>query len=593
MPSLPGFSDNPLRNRDDLIAAAVALVQPLHRYFSPGKASIQLAHSTGAHFDEGAARLEGFARPLWVVATLLNSLQHDGDRVRGARIESLAQPWIEGICTGTDQNHHEYWGTIQDGDQRMVEAEVIACALLFAPNHFFHSLDERYRANIVSWLRQMNGKWMPMNNWRWFRIFSNLALILVAGIPRMELQKEIDSDLAILDMFDIGEGWSSDGPWLTDEQEAEEKRESARTGRYDKIGIGRQADYYSGSFAIQFSQMLYSKFAADLDPMRADMYRQRSREYGAGFWRYFDANAKVPLYHSGALLLTVSPAGDTSLRWLSPKYPKCQHLYLQSELSRDSFFDIYVGGQGIPRKSFAPTQIAPDNTLALSKDGATTWSVKWKCSTAKYFSARIQQLGSIEEVTLAAQVTWSPWAHDGQVTVTTTLVPPTSRWPDWHVRVHRIRYNGRDKLSSLHLVEGGFAISRVPAGIARNLPLFLEKEDRDLFNESLGGASGIRASASTFTYGRRAMTEHEAMKPDSNTNLIAQRTLIPVANHEVLDLDSGDEIELVTAVFAVVAGGENDQTRSLRDRWMDFPKVHIQSPSIDQKNEDSLIVIPL
>ncbi|KAI7970890.1 hypothetical protein EIK77_000557 [Talaromyces pinophilus] len=256
-------------------------------------------------------------------------------------------------------------------------------------------------------------------------------------------------------------------------------------------------------------------------------------------------------------------------------------------------------------------QIAPDNTLALSKDGATTWSVKWKCSTAKYFSARIQQLGSIEEVTLAAQVIWSPWAHDGQVTVTTTLVPPTSRWPDWHVRVHRIRYNGRDKLRSLHLVEGGFAISRVPAGIARNLSLFLEKEDCDLFNESLGksqgifvgqesalvispaGASGIRASASTFTYGRRAMTEHEVLKPDSNTNLIAQRTLIPVANHEVLGLDSGDEIELVTAVFAVVAGGENDQTRSLRDRWMDFPKVHIQSPSIDQKNEDSLIIIPL
>lgn len=292
MPPLLGFSDNPLRDRDDLITAAIALAQPLHQYFSPGKAFIRLPISTGAHFDEGAARLEGFARPLWVVATLLHSLQYDGDSIRGERIKSLAQPWIEGICTGTDQNHPEYWGTIQDGDQRMVEAEVIACALLFAPNHLFHSLDKIYRENIITWLRNMNGKWMPPNNWRWFRIFTNLALILVAGIPRDELQEEIESDMAILDMFDIGEGWSADGPWLTAEQAVEEERESIRTGRYNRIGIGRQADYYSGSFAIQFSQILYSRFAADLDPTRADMYRQRSREYGAAFWRYFDANGQ-------------------------------------------------------------------------------------------------------------------------------------------------------------------------------------------------------------------------------------------------------------------------------------------------------------
>lgn len=256
-------------------------------------------------------------------------------------------------------------------------------------------------------------------------------------------------------------------------------------------------------------------------------------------------------------------------------------------------------------------QIAPDNTLALSKDGAATWSVKWKCSTPIYFSARIQQLGSIEEMTLAAQVSWSPWAYDGQITIDTTLIPPSSRWPDWHVRIHRIRFNGPAKLRSLHLVEGGFAISRVPAGVARNIPLFLEKENSDLFHGSLdmsqgiylgqkgalvispAGASGIRASASTPTSKAVVITEHEAMRPDSNTNLTTQRTLIPVANHKVLGLDSGDEIELVTSVFAVVAGGENRQSRSLKDRWMDFPKVYTQGSLIDLKRDDSTIVIPV
>lgn len=63
-----------------------------------------------------------------------------------------------------------------------------------------------------------------------------------------------------------------------------------RTGRWDAIGCGRQADYYSGSFAIQFSQLLYVKFASHLDPERAERYRLGAREFGASFWRYFDKN---------------------------------------------------------------------------------------------------------------------------------------------------------------------------------------------------------------------------------------------------------------------------------------------------------------
>lgn len=65
--------------------------------------------------------------------------------------------------------------------------------------------------------------------------------------------------------------------------------------------------------------------------------------------------SKAPPYHLAALLLIVSPAEDTSLRSLSPKYPKCRHLCLQPELSRGSCFDIYAGGQGIPKKLFTLT----------------------------------------------------------------------------------------------------------------------------------------------------------------------------------------------------------------------------------------------
>lgn len=144
------------------------------------------------------------------------------------------------------------------------------------------------RGNITAWLRGMNGKDMPVNNWRWFRIFSNLALVIVCGISNSEVKAEMEGDFAVLDSFYLGQGWSGDGPWLTGEQEIAEEDRAMKTGRRDWIGCGRQVDYYSGSFAIQFSQLLYAKFAVGLDPERAMRYRQQAREFGGQFWRYFD-----------------------------------------------------------------------------------------------------------------------------------------------------------------------------------------------------------------------------------------------------------------------------------------------------------------
>jgi len=165
MPPLSGFSDNPLRSRADVIKAAIALIQPLHQYFSSARAFVRLASSTGAHFDENAAQLEGFVRPLWAVASLLYISQHDESIFSSVKI--LTQPWVDGIVAGTDPLHPEYWGSIRDSDQRMVEAEVISVALLLVPKVFFWSYDERVRTNITTWLRGMNGKEMPKNNWRW------------------------------------------------------------------------------------------------------------------------------------------------------------------------------------------------------------------------------------------------------------------------------------------------------------------------------------------------------------------------------------------------------------------------------------------
>lgn len=266
MPHLPGFSDNPFSSRSDLITASLALLKPLEQYKSTEKARIKLATLSGAGFSETAAQLEGFARPLWAVA-YLSKLKDEGTENLSLDGDVRLETWVQGLRAGTDPESKEYWGDITDFDQKMVEMESIAISLLSAPSLFAFPNDEVARVNLRNWLIQINGHKMPINNWRWFRIFVNLALIRTLGVPRNELQAQINTDFGVLDSFYLKDGWSSDGLW------GEERK---------------QADYYSGSFAIQFAQLLFVKYAGDFDPARAEDYRKQAQEFAVHYWRYFD-----------------------------------------------------------------------------------------------------------------------------------------------------------------------------------------------------------------------------------------------------------------------------------------------------------------
>jgi hypothetical protein len=271
MPPLSGFSENPFQTRSDLVRAATALLKPLQQYRSPGKARIRIATGAGAGFSETAAQLEGFARPLWVVPSLLleseTSASTDGDA--DANLDGLdPKSWLDGLEAGTDLASSEYWGDVGDFDQRMVEMESIAFALLIAPERFVPR-EPQPRDRLAAWLRQINDRRMPENNWRWFRVFVNLALVKALGVPMDEVRSLIEQDLALLDSFYLGEGWSSDGIW-GDER--------------------KQADYYSGSFALQFAQMLYVRLSDCFDEARAQRYRDQAGLFASSFWRYFDVN---------------------------------------------------------------------------------------------------------------------------------------------------------------------------------------------------------------------------------------------------------------------------------------------------------------
>lgn len=276
--SFPGFSDNAFRTRADLVRAASSLLAPLNTHKSPRRARIRFTSQTGAGFDDVAAQLEGFARPLFAVAPLL---LHDSsnDAVAGLNLRD----WITGLEEGVNPESPEYWGTISDIDQRMVETESIAWALLLTPDSFLPYLSHSSKSNLVTWLRGINGKTMPENNWRWFRVFVNLALTKILGVPAAEVKDQVEEDLKMLDGFYHEQGWSSDGAW------SEERK---------------QMDYYSGSFAMQFAQLLYVYFmkdgASEQEKMRVERYEREAGEFATRFWRYFDVNGMclslLPIY---------------------------------------------------------------------------------------------------------------------------------------------------------------------------------------------------------------------------------------------------------------------------------------------------------
>ncbi|KAF1845259.1 uncharacterized protein K460DRAFT_311442 [Cucurbitaria berberidis CBS 394.84] len=687
MPPLLGFSDNPFGTHTDFKTASLALLRALKPYQSRGGARIKLPLATGTHFDDVAAQLEGFARPLWAVGTLMHS-----NIVTTEQYNDLIEPYVRGLANGTDPTHPEYWGPVVLRDQRMVEMEIISFALLSAPDTMFHSQTQDAKNNITEWLKTINGKDFPVTNWLWFRVMTNLALIKTCGIPQNEVLEAMKSDLDLMEQFYLDKGWAADGIWSDQ---------------------GRQADYYSGSFAIQFSQLIYVKMARDLDPERCERFRKRAVDFASSFWRYFDTNgAAIPFGRS--LTYRFAFAGFWSavafaeielphqlndpgiikgillrhFRWWSNKHdifnsdgiltigftypnmymsedynspqspywamksflalalPEIHPFWTTEEKTLPKSLDQIVSVQppmhiicNEPNHHFllsmgqfcpwplkateakygkfaysshfgfsVPTgpliqQTAPDNTLALSKDGGDTWRVPWKVA------GDCLKLGNIElfysddnsEILPTLSSKWKPWA-DADIEVFTCLVAPSKRWPDWYLRWHRITNNEPNDIK-IHAVQGGFAIHGRGHTAGEVLPAYsdmdslvssdarqhrgfsegtLQTEDGILICSD-AGASGIRSIAMTPALHNndhlKVNMQPELLKPDANTNLIWQRTLIPTIKLETHP--SSRTTMFGSAVFAL----SRTEDRKERYAGLDIAKLWNNVPAVCRSKE--------
>ncbi|XP_006463795.1 hypothetical protein AGABI2DRAFT_145015 [Agaricus bisporus var. bisporus H97] len=597
------FASNPLVSKSDLRAFLVGLLDPLAAHTSPGGARIHLGY-TATHYDETAAQLEGFSRPIWGLASLLAG----GADYTGTR------RWIDGFKNGTDRNHVEFWGDMRDKDQRMVECSAIGFALSVAKEKIWDKLEDNAKSTLEDWLGGMNDKQMPNTNWLWFRVFANLGLSKV-GSKRYDA-KRMKADLDHLDTFYIGDGWSRDGP----------------------EGV-IQLDYYSSSFAIQYAQLVYSRLAQDEDPKRCEEYRNRARRFAQDFVHYFDEEGRaIPFGRSMTYRFAMSSFwGAVAFANLELPAPLTWGVVKGLQLRNVRYWTQQPGayypdgtltiGFNYPNHNITENYNSPGSpywccksfiTLALpethpfwaakeepypaslrntvkflknplhimSNRGGHTFllssgqqcSYPVKQSAAKYgklayssafgYSVPVGN-GTLEELggdnTLALsddggetwkcrratkearieagkwlRSMWYPW--DG-VEIETWLIPPQAETPLWHVRIHRIKTNRK-----LISAEGGFAIYGQREDGRALEPS--EGEELGTYEKDGEGRATSKAGVSGIVeLGELGKRKGSAMRMDANSNLVVARSVLPtlVGEHEA----SGDEVWIAAGIFGL------------------------------------------
>ncbi len=263
------LAQNPLRTRQDTVLLLLDLIRPLRSHYSPDGTTLHIG-STSAHYGERGARVEGWARVLWGLGPLFSGDNSSLPAAVQIEIKDWASLYRTGLIHGTDPKSPGYWGDIYDFDQKMVETAALDVALALSPATLWEPLTDCQRENVFHWLNQMNEHKIHPNNWRFFRILTNMVFARL-GLPVNH--KRLKEDFDVIERCYIGDGWYFDGH-------------------------NGQIDYY-----IPFAMHFYSLIWAALSPLDGNNYREtlksRSIRFAEDFVHWFASDgAEIPFGRS-------------------------------------------------------------------------------------------------------------------------------------------------------------------------------------------------------------------------------------------------------------------------------------------------------
>ena len=578
-----------LKNRADAAGLLLDIIRPLKCRYSKGKARL-LPGKTGAHYGKKSAAMEGFARVLWGLGPLFAGEPYEitGNACpagqEGDMQEEIRQ-WKgicrQGILHGTDPSHQEYWGDVQDFDQKMVEMAAIVTAMMLNKKLLWDDFLPDQQQRIYEWLNQINGRGVHENNWRFFRILVN-AMFCCFGLPANE--ERLKEDLELIESCYEGNGWYHDGS-------------------------PGQLDYYI-PFAMHYYGLIYAHFMAEKDPERSSRFKERAALFYRDFVYWFGADGKeIPFGRSltyrfahSAFFSAAAFAGTADVdygvlkglalgnlrRWMempifdeagilsigygypnlfmserynapgSPywglkaflmlalpqdhpfwkaeekSYP-CQerkvlsHPHMLITRSKGNHVIAYTGGQY--GKQFGSSQAKYEkfvysNQFGFSvprgnslEEGAFDGTLAFSEENEDVYRMRQGGVKTLSVEKEAVSMTYSPMRG---VEVKSTILP----FGQWHVRIHEIETD-----RSIKLADGGFALGAEPDG--EIVPGRTNgKYSLDMIKET---ENGIFASFPWGISGAVSLSggEKELVIPFPNTNLFRNLTVLPTIRQTV------------------------------------------------------------
>ncbi|WP_189821059.1 DUF2264 domain-containing protein [Streptomyces finlayi] len=194
------------RTADELLLA----VRP---YSTPRHALIHLPGPRPSVSGPRSDGLEGYARTFLLAALRVAGAHGDDPHGHLAR-------YAEGLAAGTQHPTSETelnpadpesWPRPADIRQAVVESASVALSLRLTRPWLWDTLDDTTQQRVVDWLRPALGPSPVNNNW-WLFGLTVAGFLQDAGIETDRAQQTIDTALARIEDWYLGDGWYSDGP---------------------------------------------------------------------------------------------------------------------------------------------------------------------------------------------------------------------------------------------------------------------------------------------------------------------------------------------------------------------------------------------
>lgn len=321
----------------------------LFDYFTNG--FIKYRSANGAHvYYPGAISshgreingLEGFARYFPLAASYMSGDNNNRIIPNNKEIDLVALLG-EGILAGTNPDNTEYWGDIQNRDQRIVEAADIALGLWLSREYLWTTFSSLEKKQIANWLNQALDKEIENNNWNLFPITIHKSLESL-GYSNIAYDSKINEAYQnYKKQFYLGEGWFNDPP--------------------------NGVDYYN-AWAIHYSLFWLDQIDPKFDPA---FIRNTHKEF-LKFYQYLFSENGFPIMGRSVCYRIAAPAPLITGALIIPNEVSPGLAFRALDLT----WDFFIAQNSLQKGTVTQGYFEPDMSIldSYSGTGSCQWSLR-------------------------------------------------------------------------------------------------------------------------------------------------------------------------------------------------------------------------